>query len=531
MIAKITHGWRPGGLLYYLLGPGRFNEHRDPRVIATWDGAPELHQPPRVLRDGKEVADMTELSAELSDPAVAAGIELREPLLATLTGGKMRRGPVWHCSLRNAAEDRVLTDAEWVEVIEDLLHRNGMAPRGDAGACRWVAVRHADDHVHVAVLRVRQDTGRKVSFGNDRYRARETCNAAEERLGLRPTSPADRTAPRHPTREELEKAARRGAEETSREWLRRAVRVAAVQARDTEQFFRRLGDLGVRCEPREFPSGRSGYVVAAPDDLDARGVPIWFGGSSLARDLSLPELIRRWQSAPPPTAAVPPAPREHAMVGRGERRAALQDAAEAGRAAAAALRTASADDAAAIGHAAGDLFTAVGALTHPGRPLEPWEPAELFDRATRRPGVGQPTFRDAGEGGRWPPVAAQLRTAAWRLIAVRTLTARDGTGQAELMVALAMLLAELAAWHEQHRQNAHAVASRRAGASMRAGGGGRPRTPLPHASAGARPRAPVAGTQPTGASGPAVARPGGRGTPPRSPGVRGGPDTGRGRSG
>lgn len=526
MIAKITHGWRPGGLLAYLLGAGRFNEHRDPRVIATWDGAPELHQPPRVLRDGQEVADVAGLAAELSDPAVAAGIELREPLLATVTGGKLARGPVWHCSLRNAADDRVLTDAEWVEVIEDLLDRNGMAPRGDVGACRWVAVRHAENHVHVAVLRVRQDNGRKVSFGNDRYRARETCNAAEQRLGLRGTSPADRTAPRQPTREELEKAARRGVGETSREWLRRAVRVAAVQARDPDEFFRRLNDLGVRYQVRESPQGQvCGYVVADPDDLDARGEPIWFGGRrSLARDLSLPQLLKRWKSAPPPPSPVPPTPGERAAVGRGERGAALQDATEAGQAAAVALRTADEETAAAIGHATGDLLTAVGALTRPGRPLEPWEPAELFDRATRRPGVGQPapstaTF-EASDEGRWPSVAAQLRTAAWRLVAVRTLTARDSAGHAELLVALTALLAELAAWHEQRRQSAHALASQNAGTSLRSSMAGRPWTPPPHAPGRVGSRIPTVGTPPASFVGEAA--------PPR-PGARSRPGTGPAR--
>lgn len=45
MIAKVMHGWRPGGLLRYLFGPGKHEEHRNPRVVASWDGAPWLHQP------------------------------------------------------------------------------------------------------------------------------------------------------------------------------------------------------------------------------------------------------------------------------------------------------------------------------------------------------------------------------------------------------------------------------------------------------------------------------------------------------
>ncbi len=509
MIAKISHGWRPHGLLHYLLGPGRYNEHRDPRVIGTWDGAPELHQPPRFRRGGQEWAEVGELAADLSDPAVAAGIRLREPLLATVSGGKLRRGPVWHCSLRNSPEDRVLSDAEWVEVIEDLLDRNGMAPRGDDGACRWVAVRHAEDHVHVAVLRVRQDNGRKVSFSNDRFRARETCIAAEQRFGLRGTSPADRTGAHQPTRAELEKATRREVGEPSRVWLRRAVRVAAVQARNPEEFFARLTDLGVRYRVRESSSGQLvGYSVADPDDVDASGEPIWFGARrSLARDLAMPQLLKRWESAAPPAARIPPAPSERAMIGREERRAALQEAAVAARDAAAVVRSggpgaAGAGTVAAIGHAAGDLFTAVGALTHTGRPLTRWEPAELFDRASREPGVGQPAPNP------WPEVAARLRTAAWRLIGLRTLSGRDEGGHGELLIALGALLAELAAWHVARRQNVHAAAAAGAGEALQ-------RAPAPTRADGQAQRGAGATPSVPGRVGVATATPVRRGDEPR----------------
>ena len=46
MIAKISRGWGMGRLMRYLMGPGQANEHTGQRVIATWDGAPHLHQPP-----------------------------------------------------------------------------------------------------------------------------------------------------------------------------------------------------------------------------------------------------------------------------------------------------------------------------------------------------------------------------------------------------------------------------------------------------------------------------------------------------
>jgi hypothetical protein len=38
VITKVVHGWRPAGLLAYLLGPGTAEVHQAPRVIASWDG-------------------------------------------------------------------------------------------------------------------------------------------------------------------------------------------------------------------------------------------------------------------------------------------------------------------------------------------------------------------------------------------------------------------------------------------------------------------------------------------------------------
>lgn len=47
MITKVVRGWRAGGLIAYLLGPGRSEEHRRPRVIASWDGLDAGWQPAR----------------------------------------------------------------------------------------------------------------------------------------------------------------------------------------------------------------------------------------------------------------------------------------------------------------------------------------------------------------------------------------------------------------------------------------------------------------------------------------------------
>ncbi len=103
----------------------------------------------------------------------------------------------------------MLSDAEWALIAERVMHRTGLAPAGDESGVRWVAVRHAADHIHIVATLARQDGARPRIWG-DYYRVREACQDAERRFGLRSTAPADRSAARRATRAETEQAARRG---------------------------------------------------------------------------------------------------------------------------------------------------------------------------------------------------------------------------------------------------------------------------------------------------------------------------------
>lgn len=76
--------------------------------------------------------------------------------MAALNGDNYAK-PVWHCSIRAAPEDRLLSDAEWAQVAAAVMDRTGLAPGGDDRAVRWVAVRHAPDHVHLVATLARQD--------------------------------------------------------------------------------------------------------------------------------------------------------------------------------------------------------------------------------------------------------------------------------------------------------------------------------------------------------------------------------------
>jgi hypothetical protein len=220
---------------------------------------------------------------------------LAQPLAALGRPGHDK--PVWHCSVRAAPGDRVLSDIEWAGVATWIMHRTGLAPKGDEAGVRWVAIRHADDHIHIVATLARQD-GTRPRFWNDFYRVREACRSAEKQLELRTTPPADRTAARRPSRAETEQAARRGWDEPPRVTLRRHVCGAAAGARTDREFFDQLASARVLVRKRystQHPGQVTGYAVGLPHHRGRDGGVIWYSGGKLAADLTLPKLRGRWE--------------------------------------------------------------------------------------------------------------------------------------------------------------------------------------------------------------------------------------------
>ena len=386
MITKVVHGWRPAGLLAYLLGPGTAEVHRAPRVIASWDGLDAGWQPASTGPGEYDLA-LGPLITALHAPVVAAGLPTRAP------AEQGKRGYVWHCSARVAATDRVLSDGEWAGIARELLDGAGIAVHGDAGGPRWVAIRHAEDHIHIAAVLVRQDTGRRFWPHHDYPKLRAAARRIEQRLGLTVTAAPDGTAAPRPSRGEIEKAGREG-RVPARVELRRAAQQAAVAASDVDEFVAYLQERGYRVGLRRAPSGDLlGYKLARPGDVTAAGEPVFYSGSKLAPDLSLPRLQQRWASTPARQTA--------GGTGRGPDASEVLEAVAAARAA---LRTGS-EDGDGIGAATADLLTALAA----GRDgAEGWgerwgTAADRFDRAARAPGghppeLGPVAGRAAGAG-------------------------------------------------------------------------------------------------------------------------------------
>ena len=181
MIAQVhKKGTRVGGLLRYLFGPGRKEEHIDPRLVGAWDGSGNLGDLQPVL-GATGARDFRHLVAMLEEPIRAAD---RAPTKH-----------VWHASMRLAPEDRhrQLSDTTWAHMARELLAEAGIARHGDDAGLRWVVVRHNDDHVHIVATLVRED-GRIDWMKNDWPRAKAASERISRRFGLRRTlAPADHT--------------------------------------------------------------------------------------------------------------------------------------------------------------------------------------------------------------------------------------------------------------------------------------------------------------------------------------------------
>jgi hypothetical protein len=423
VIGKISapRGKRVEPLIRYLFGPGRREEHTDPHIVAGWRHPAELEPPLRA--NGSR--DFRKLNGLLNQPNDAMG-------------SFAFTRPVWHCALRAAPEDKTLSDDEWAAIAHDVMNRTGLAPYGtEDDAVRWIAVRHAGDHIHLVVMLARQD-GRRPSVRNDRYRVRNACRTAERKYGLRSTAPADRTAPRYPTRAELEKTARRGLDEAPRVTLRRTVTTAAAASASPAEFFARLDQAGITVRQRHSttsPGQVTGYSVALPGDTTKDGNPVWYSGGKLAADLTWPKLTRRWHPARHET---------DIRLTPAERSTLYDHAAQAAANATAHIRACAATSPAAAADAAwaasGTLHVAAALLG--SRPLR--EAADFYDRAAREPYGRIPAPTPAGN---------QLRRAA-RLMAIHARLSGTRTSSVAILILQLAALAEAVAELRQAQQRA-----------------------------------------------------------------------------
>ena len=437
MIGKICpRGQDVAGLIRYLYGPGRREEHTDPHIIAGYRPPADLEPPLRAngSRDFRRLAGL-----------------LRLPHDALGTWGYAK--PVWHCSMRAAPErppavgrgmgrHRPGCDAPHRAVPARAGRRRGAVdrdparpgphpPGGDAGP----------PGPDPAPDRERTLPGPRRLHGR-----RAAVRAAVHRPGRPHRGPLPRPAPRPAKPPATGAASRPGP------------RCAATSPpppppqparRSSSPGWTRPGYWsGSGTAPRN-PGQVTGYAVALPGDTARNGEPVWYGGGKLAADLCWPKLAQRWTRPARPDSPLTP----------GEADALWEYAARTAADATARIRycTATGNPAAAAdaASAASDtLHVAAAALG--SRTLR--RAADDYDRAARQPYGRVPAPTPAGN---------QLRHAARLISAYAYLTGDRTLTPIVLLVRLAALAEAVAELRESQQRAAQAAAALRAARHLR----------------------------------------------------------------
>lgn len=307
MIPNIVTGGDTGGLMRYLVGPGRANEHENPHVIAgsrdivrKWGDWETIS-----VSQAGEIA--TRLDAYMHETGTFPTGKVRRFNPATGKvewNGEIEANHVWHCSLSLSPEEAVLGDEVWGRIASDFMDEMGFTGSDGKAPCRWVAIHHGSaknggDHIHIAATIVRED-GTRWSPWYDQRKAQRACNVLEHRYGLLVVESRERGRGSRCDSAAAQNAAKRaGASRTDRAVLEERLRAAATAAASEADFVRRARRLGVRLHPR-FARGRTDVVVGYSAALRTeRGQQTrWWGGGRIARDLTLTHLRTRWEDTP-----------------------------------------------------------------------------------------------------------------------------------------------------------------------------------------------------------------------------------------
>ncbi|MBO0984874.1 relaxase/mobilization nuclease domain-containing protein [Rathayibacter sp. SD072] len=306
MIPNVTYGGDMGGLVQYLAGPGRTNEHTEQHLIAGDPAIMAMHGESVLDRaEAREIARKLTHNRDFFGVDVTRQVKVFDRETGEQTGTERVKSDVWHCSLSLRAEEGQLTDEQWGRIATDFVDRMGFSgPSSGKANCQWVAVRHGlsangNDHIHIAVSVVRED-GTKAHIPRDKKLSQTVCRELEREYGLeRLHEPERELGERGIQPAAREVAQRRGAVEVDAHRLERAVRSSAAASVDEGEFVRRMRQAGVLIRPR-YAAGRddvvAGYSVALRPEKNQPVV--WHGGGKLARDLTLPELRKQWPDSP-----------------------------------------------------------------------------------------------------------------------------------------------------------------------------------------------------------------------------------------
>jgi hypothetical protein len=308
MMPNITRGGSMPGLIMYLRGEGRANEHERPHVVAGHEVITELAGDAVLSRDaGLDLANALDLPAKIFGTEVTVPVYgFDEATAERVDTGERRDAHVWHCSLSIKAEEGELTDAQWSAIATDFVREMGFIGDEGEGSCRWVAIRHGlskagNDHVHIAVNLVRED-GTKADVHRDFARAQKIAGQLEIKHGLDVLESRQQDARTLSANKPAEsaRAEREGETYTQRDELRRRLRTAAANAGTERDFVAAARQARVLVRPRYAKGDRDQVVGYSAALIPAAGAkddkPVWYAPSKLDRALGLPQLRAGWST-------------------------------------------------------------------------------------------------------------------------------------------------------------------------------------------------------------------------------------------
>lgn len=331
MIPKINRGSDPAGLVKYLFGKGRHNEHANQHLVACsddllgsfgFDGRPAESY----AQIGRRFDRRYRVRERKDDPFPR---DRRGKLNPDREHGRDR---VWHCSLSIKAGQGILTDEQWNAIIHDYLERMGVIGGADADGATWLAVRHGlsrngNDHVHVMV-QLATDNGWLDTY-NDMKSAQKSCREIErqrpELVELERSVTENQTRYRYAEwrrwaewraredydgplpwqslgrDERVRRIAAVAAETMPKQHVGRIVEACAKASHSEDEFIRRVRREGFGIDPRlrkgvtkgsfDSPAQVVGYRITW------RGADGWterFNAADLGSDMRLRELRNGW---------------------------------------------------------------------------------------------------------------------------------------------------------------------------------------------------------------------------------------------
>lgn len=304
------------GLVGYLYGPGKSDEHTDQRMVASSPGLAMAYQGALSRDEAHDLGRLVESSwrarvaPELAVVGAAHGGIPRDAVRPGAGDGDANgltdfdAEHVYHLIV-SLPPGEAWTDEQWETIAHDVVQGMGFTSGpDDEHGCRWVAVHHGlsaggNDHMHIAVNLVRQD-GRRAELPANDYafanRVREQIEQQRDFVlplhdrGERSSLPAFDKGEHQRARELGDE---RGHEIPDRVMLQQVVRgAAAVSSTEAEwigNVLRAHPDVHLEKGRREQPgAGRvASYQVRLGEGQS-------FHASQLARDLTLGKLRPGW---------------------------------------------------------------------------------------------------------------------------------------------------------------------------------------------------------------------------------------------